>query len=101
MYRIRTVCGNPSCRAVFDAKFPEIGPLEGKTPERALALIKGIRKKRSITHKLGDKIRHSAGLEQDSAKIPELIECPECHSIFPISDLALFIYNAPPKQIPH
>jgi len=93
MYRIRTVCRNPACQAVFGVEFAETGPLEGKTPEIAIKLSRGLRSERSTLYqatKLGKGVQ-----------IPLFIECPKCNSIFPMSELTFFAYNANATQSPH
>ena len=102
MYRIRTTCLNPACQAVFGIEVAEIGHLEGKTPEIAFGLSKSLHDKESMTYKLTEQTRKLVGLKQDTeATIPKFIECPECHSVFPRSDLTFFVYNATTTQSPH
>jgi len=102
MYRIRTTCLNPACQRVFEVTFPETGPLEGKTPEITFQLIRALGTRHPIAYKPNEETRKASGLKEgDKVNIPEFVECPECHSIFPRWDLGFFVYNANETQNPH
>lgn len=84
MYRIRAVCQNPKCQAVFGIEFTETGPLEAKTPELAFELCSELH--RTTSYK--------------GVNIPKFVKCPKCHSIFPTDSLRFFVYDAAATKAP-
>ena len=86
MYRVRSVCLNPACKAVFDVSFHEIGPLWGETAEIASDLAQSLHDNKDLLYRPDER--------EHGSPVPLYVECPSCRAVFPRDQMTFFAYNA-------